>query len=322
MDAGCFELTAAGRLAQVDAEDAMKRWRSGDGVFWLDLREHSPAELEALLAELPIGDLFRQRLLRVGHSHSTGVVTLRDLTLAEWTLFPDEACRRREYMAALCLENFLLTFPSGPVEGPLAVEQSLELSELGPLSPASVLCSLLLAHGARTAREARALRASLLELDQRMDGDPEDVQADELAVLKQDLLRAESIGEEQDEIFRLLSELKLGPLDFSDVRGPMGIATSTAVATRRLSERLEGRFLDLRHRVSEHKQDLLNRRLAFLTVISTIFLPLTLLAGIWGMNFDSMPELKTPYGYPIALGSMLLVAAGVAAFLRKRNWFD
>jgi len=51
-------------------------------------------------------------------------------------------------------------------------------------------------------------------------------------------------------------------------------------------------------------------------------LPLTLLAGIWGMNFEVMPELKIPYGYPLAIGLMLLVAGAVAWSLRKRGWFD
>ena len=40
------------------------------------------------------------------------------------------------------------------------------------------------------------------------------------------------------------------------------------------------------------------------------------------MNFEQMPELHNAYGYPGALGLMLLVAAGVAWFLRKRGWFD
>ncbi|MGB3052898.1 MAG: CorA family divalent cation transporter, partial [Polyangiales bacterium] len=98
--------------------------------------------------------------------------------------------------------------------------------------------------------------------------------------------------------------------------------TSTASALRRLDDRLDGRFLDLRHRASEYKQDTLNTRLGFLTVISTIFLPLTLLAGIWGMNFERMPELQQPYGYPIALGLMLMIASAVAWYLYKRGWFD
>jgi magnesium transporter len=102
----------------------------------------------------------------------------------------------------------------------------------------------------------------------------------------------------------------------------MSLLTSNANATRRLDDRLQDRFVELRHRASGHKQDTLNRRLAFLTVISTVFLPLTLLAGIWGMNFETMPELSHPYGYPIALGLMLLVAGNVAWFLRKRGWFD
>jgi magnesium transporter len=155
-----------------------------------------------------------------------------------------------------------------------------------------------------------------------MDQDAGSVEASELAELKEDLLRAEAIVEEQDEAFRLLSEVQNEALDFSTLKGPMSLLTSTANATRRLDDRLEGRFLDLRHRVSEYKQDTLNLRLGFLTVISTIFLPLTLLAGIWGMNFEHMPELKHPYGYPLAVGLMLLIAGGVAWSLHKRGWFD
>jgi magnesium transporter len=102
----------------------------------------------------------------------------------------------------------------------------------------------------------------------------------------------------------------------------MSLLESVARATERISHRLEGRFLELRHRPSEYKQDLLNRRLGVLTVVSTVFLPLTLLAGIRGMNFEYMPELDEPYAYPIAIGLMVLVAGGVAWVLRGRGWFE
>ena len=57
-----------------------------------------------------------------------------------------------------------------------------------------------------------------------------------------------------------------------------------------------------------------------LTIVSTIFIPLTFLVGVWGMNFKFMPELDWKYGYLMAWGIML--AAGLASFLilRSRKW--
>jgi magnesium transporter len=69
-----------------------------------------------------------------------------------------------------------------------------------------------------------------------------------------------------------------------------------------------------------------NDVVSFLTIVSVIFIPLTFLAGIWGMNFDpdaspwNMPELLSYYGYPIALISMVAVAIGMAIFFRWKKW--
>jgi magnesium transporter len=307
-------------LEAVDAGDAQRRWRAGDGAFWIDLTECSPGDLETVLDELDVGGLLKRRVLRAGKG--TSIIALPNAAFFEWAVFADVACSRRAHMAALCLKNLLVTVQSEPIETPVEIQQSIDLSELGPLSTASVLCSILMWQGARTTGAVRALREQLLQIDQRMDEVPGSVAESELAQLKSALLRVDAVSEEQDEAFRLLSEAQTDALSFSSIKGSTSLLTSNANATRRLDDRLQERFVELRHRASEHKQDTLNRRLAFLTVISTVFLPLTLLAGIWGMNFKTMPELSDPYGYPTALGIMLLVAGSVALFLRKRGWFD
>ena len=58
-----------------------------------------------------------------------------------------------------------------------------------------------------------------------------------------------------------------------------------------------------------------------LTVIATIFLPITFIASIYGMNFEYMPELKHPWGYPAVLIFMLIVALSLLIFMRRRRWF-
>jgi len=64
----------------------------------------------------------------------------------------------------------------------------------------------------------------------------------------------------------------------------------------------------------------MNEIMKTLTLISTVMLPLTFIAGVYGMNFDHMPELKWTYGYPYALGLMLVVAVGAFLWFRHKRW--
>ncbi|HXD97021.1 MAG TPA: magnesium/cobalt transporter CorA [Candidatus Acidoferrum sp.] len=65
----------------------------------------------------------------------------------------------------------------------------------------------------------------------------------------------------------------------------------------------------------------LNEVMKVLTVIATIFIPLTFIASIYGMNFKHMPELDSRWGYPAVLGLMLLTAGGMVAYFRRRGWW-
>lgn len=64
----------------------------------------------------------------------------------------------------------------------------------------------------------------------------------------------------------------------------------------------------------------LNAVMRVLTVITTIFMPLTFIAGIYGMNFEYMPELKWPWGYAMALGLMGVVAIAMLIGFRRKKW--
>lgn len=64
----------------------------------------------------------------------------------------------------------------------------------------------------------------------------------------------------------------------------------------------------------------LNKVMMVLTLVTTIFMPLSFIAGVYGMNFRYMPELELPYGYPLILGVMVLVAGTMLRYFRKRRW--
>ena len=63
-----------------------------------------------------------------------------------------------------------------------------------------------------------------------------------------------------------------------------------------------------------------NEIMKVLTLMASIFIPLTLIAGIYGMNFDNMPELHNPRGYFAALGVMAATAAGMVVYFMRRGW--
>jgi magnesium transporter len=68
-----------------------------------------------------------------------------------------------------------------------------------------------------------------------------------------------------------------------------------------------------------------NEVIRVLTVMSSVFIPLTFLVGLWGMNFHFMPEIHTEwgekYGYFIALGTMVLLASGIIVWMKRKRWF-
>ena len=66
-----------------------------------------------------------------------------------------------------------------------------------------------------------------------------------------------------------------------------------------------------------HRQ---NEVMKVLTLVGTIFIPLTFIVGIYGMNFDYMPELRARLGYPIVMGGMLALALVMLGWIRAKGW--
>ncbi|MDX2283801.1 MAG: magnesium/cobalt transporter CorA [Bacteroidia bacterium] len=91
-----------------------------------------------------------------------------------------------------------------------------------------------------------------------------------------------------------------------------------------LNANLDSMHNSLKDLVDLHLSSLshsMNRVMKTLTVVTTIFIPLTFIAGIYGMNFTHMPELHWAWGYPAVLALMGGIAAGMVWYMRKKHWF-
>jgi len=65
----------------------------------------------------------------------------------------------------------------------------------------------------------------------------------------------------------------------------------------------------------------MNEIMKTLTIVSAIFIPLTFIVGVYGMNFENLPELKYQYGYHTVMGFMFLIVIGMIIYFKKRRWF-
>jgi len=64
----------------------------------------------------------------------------------------------------------------------------------------------------------------------------------------------------------------------------------------------------------------MNEVMKVLTIFASIFIPLTFVAGLYGMNFEFMPELKWPWGYFAALGFMASIGISLVVYFRRKRW--
>lgn len=318
--------------------------------YWIDIDadpDHA-AELRAWLHKLNLPNFVIDVLAEEPEQWASQVIPLQKTCLAIIQTLPqDTTSDDISHLAVLALRNLLITFTSCPrtdtggLYAP-ALARMKQAERLPCATSAGALVAWLRFHLDRTSQTTRELRYGVLKMDEAMDRDITSVPLTELIAAKDQALRLMSVAEEQSECLEaLLAATTLnesaatttknnkdettnngGGLDFSSVKGSLASLVATTGATERLTLRVDRHIGDLRQRSEQHDHTTMNRRLAVLTVLSAIFLPLTLLTGIWGMNFQAMPELSKPYAYPLALMSMVSLASFMLYYFRRKGWFD
>jgi magnesium transporter len=99
------------------------------------------------------------------------------------------------------------------------------------------------------------------------------------------------------------------------------LASQSLKRRREGVEQVQRRMEELQRQHLMDQQGRAEGRLRALTILSAVFLPLTLISGIYGMNFVNMPELEETHAYFIVLGGMAAVALGMVVFFVVKGWF-
>ncbi|MHC4937553.1 MAG: magnesium transporter CorA family protein [Planctomycetota bacterium] len=293
-----------------------------DSRRWVDIRFSTAEEWSREVEAEGAPQLIQEAATRVG-SHIQFVAHAPHLYVC-LPLVTEDAEAPREYFSAFLSPGLLLTGHRDAVHAVDSAAATLQsapedLSELTPFGLLSALSSLEIGRAVEMAQE---LRSEVERISHQIDNEPDEVSALEIRKLRRRIARLGTICE--DEIFVLT---RVGNLDVQK----FGVDSSREDWVTRMEldrhlaqalDRLERRVEEIQVAFQLHLQDRSNSRLNMLSIISAVFLPLTLIAGIYGMNFENMPELKYANAYYICLGAMGLVALVLLLNFWRTGWFD
>ena len=172
-------------------------------------------------------------------------------------------------------------------------------------------------------KNASALRKRVNMLNTQMEKDPETVPLDEIISCRTDVSQVSNIVE--DQYYMLSFTPKLNWTNVKETENVINEMKHLFLGfdyLQRNLERQEDKLEGLHMQYQSMLQEKGNKRLNILTIIQAIFVPLTLIAGIYGMNFVKMPELQWPIGYFLIIGIMGLIILLELLWFRHKGWFD
>lgn len=229
---------------------------------------------------------------------------------------------KASYVMMLCMKGMLVSISSPQIQlldrALARLENGSELSE--PSSQA-LLLFIMDACTDMSTRQYMTARAAVEALADRIYDEPDNIGQDELIAIRRCVGRLYSQFEDQLYCMSVLQSLQTQSVPFSHLKAELRDIMDSQNHLVRSQDQLEIRLRDLHNDCLLHAQRKTDYRLRVLTVLTSLCMPLSVLAGIYGMNFRFMPELEWKYGYFVVLGVMGVITVSLLAFFFRRGWF-
>lgn len=286
--------------------------------YWIDFGQPSQSEIEVLneplhFHPLAIEDCIftLQRPKLDYYEDNTFFVTqaLNALTLT------------KEEIDFFLAENYIVTFHHNPSPEIDEVWDRLSLSSKArKWNPSQVLYHVLDKMVDNYFPLVYQVEDTLNELDENSKGRSMEALLEDLFDTRHQLLALRhTVTPMRDLVYRIINSQRMTKMQikmeyFSDIHDHLLKLTEMVEANRELASDIRDSYISLNSHQTNHVMKVL-------TVITTLFMPLTFIAGIYGMNFHYMPELTWKYGYFSTLFLMFLVVLGMSLWFKKKGWF-
>jgi len=301
-------------------QDFLQQREHHERLFVVDIAAPDALTLRATIKALDPNPLIWERC--VDADAVSGVFLYDGLLAVQLPITMDWESSIHPKLTVLCQSNVFITVRVGIAATTPASAVALQRVSHAKPAVAGLLLTLLdnlVDHSSELTIQARNA-IEQLESDILRDAG-EDGVGDRILHLKRAVSHFEMALEAKHRTLISLLSLDTDFIDLPRIHESLRDVASHIEHSLAYVERIEDRLSALHQHFLLLLQERTNRRLRMLTILSAIFMPLTLIAGIYGMNFHDMPELGWRYGYPLVLILMLAVALGLLWYLKSRGWF-
>lgn len=306
----------------LDRQQLIEQWQSGSlPNVWLDIQTGDEENVDELLAKLGFHPLVIKDALRKRHPPKIELFDQYIFILYRGILQVDEVIEFQHQQIAFFIgENYIVSLHA---EKSLGVEHVFEKIMRASYAKSSLQLGLEMMHASAGIYLASVLdfENKLSDMEDALQTDGNDQMMGELISYRSRLVKLRRIFSYHQSITNALK------IAHDDKKLDLHQEIHEIIDLHDRFERLHslvqmhyeicGDLIDGYLSISSHQ---LNATMRVLTVITAVFVPLSFLAGLYGMNFEFMPELKYQYGYYGLLVLMGVVAIGLLSFFRKKRW--
>ena len=295
-------------------------WIYDGRLRWVDILDPGPEELREFLQPILKDDsiiddyVLRDRNLPVAHSEFE--------LYFEFPIIKDKEEFVIEYISFLCTPTLLITIHWNEVGMMSKLASNLcDSFHLKRATIASLLYYILAELVEKNYALYMALREDITDLSNRVIAEKLTIDINAILKVKKNVDRVNIVVEDQLYCINILNVYDGTAFDIGKLGKSFKNLEEEIRNGFRFLSRYERRLEDLHQHYDLMLQDKTNNRLKILTIVAAIFLPLNLVAGIYGMNFDNMPILHWEFAYHAILFFMAAVAITMVYFFYRSGWF-
>ena len=313
-----FAIADNSRLKPIPSETRSLEWLKDDVPRWIDIESPEAEKLSVFLAPLDIPRPIIESCLKP--SDVPELERYENLIYIEFPIISKNHELRRTYVSIIFLRTTLVTIHMEPISSVSTLTSKLSIESIFHSSSISgLLYEIFVYFIKQTYHFYQDIRHQINNLSDYINENPDSVELRNILDIVRFVDFFISLIEDQHYCIESLLASESKSIGLGDQRQNYKELSRRTQNGLRMLNRYDARVNDLHQHYMLTLQDRTNNRLKVLTVISAIFLPLTLIAGIYGMNFQHMPELDEQHSYFVVLGVMFVIAFAMLIFFYLRG---
>lgn len=321
MNVRLFGISAKATLEPLQETDLSASWQQDDTHRWIDVEAATQEDLRQLLAPLGLHESLLNACLKA--ERSTRFISQRNALYLELPTHLGWNESEKPYLSVLCLKSTIITIHRDPLHTIDDIVSGLD--EEVPLyaqTSSALLYYVLMEIGKCNIDAALNVRAEAEALDQISHERLEDVDPQMISALRRKINHHAAVHDDHTYCAGVLQTVESEAFSISEQSQFFHDMLRLSELSGRLVDGAESRVSSLERDYELSVQKRVDNRLRFLTILSAVLMPLTLISAIYGMNFTDLPGMGESSGYLVVIGFMLVTASMTGLYLYWRGWFE